>query len=295
MMTLMGVTLLIGVVSGIVALALAPRYGRDKVVGRALVGLVFCGLVLVGGVVGFVGGVRRAQERARLSAELDQSSASLTQLLERAAQGEDIAQQGIAGVARMGSILRKSAETSKEPDRSILLSLADVTDSAVEAMQAKDAGTRPFIDAGGISADGLNSREAIAARIEMARNARTATDRYEAAMGDLPAQLNKLMQDRQVPADRAATTASGYLKSFQLETIVELCRAQRGIFDGAIELLGLLESSYGRWTLIGADRTLQFVDGDLVQRYNEVLGRVQAGANEETAIQQRIAERRKKK
>jgi hypothetical protein len=287
------VALAIGVIAAITALILIAKYGAERVLVRAILGLVLCGGILAGSGIAFMQGFRNAQERNRLDAELDESTDSMQALLERAAKGQDVGQEGVASLANMANILRKSGQAAKEPEKSVLLSLADVTESAVAAMQAKDAATRAFIDAGGISPNGLTSREAIAARIELARNARTVIDQFEGTMGELPAQLQKLMADRQVPADRAAKTSGDYVKSFNLPMIVELCRVQRGVFDGAIELLGLLDSSFGRWSM-NADN-LQFQDGDLVERYNEVLGRVQAGAAEESKIQQRIADSRKKK
>jgi hypothetical protein len=287
--------LVIGFVSSIAAFVLARQHGSERVVGRAILGLVLCaGLLGLMG-VGLRHGVQNARERQRLAAQIEESKKSLDQILEQAVQGQDVGQQGTDNLARMGTLFRKQAETLQGHDRDIMISLADVTDTATRVMQARDAATRPFLEGGGISPENLVSRQAVTDRAAQAETARASFAQYEASMNALPSQLQKALESRGVPADQVAKATKTYADSLGLPLVAEFCRVEQEFLAAAVDLLQLLESSFGRWSFDKASESIEFQDAQLVDPYNALIGRIQAAAKEETEVQQRILDSRRTK
>jgi hypothetical protein len=288
--------LLVGVVAGIVALVQMGRYGTDGVRGRAIIGLAMCTGLFGIMAVGFASGFQRRLERQRIGAQIDEKTQSTDRLLERAAAGEDIIGQGSGHMSEVSALLRKAADTQDEPQRSMSLATADVTDMAAVALRDKEAALRPFIDAGGIGANGLDTREALYKRQAFAKLAQEATARYEAVMMALPAELQKRLAQRQVPPDRLAPYVRSYTDGLKLDTVSEMCRTDREFMAAAVGIFAELEASFGRWQVDAASNSIVFMDDGPLNRYNALLQQAQTAAGQQTEIQQKhLASRRKKK
>lgn len=289
---LLAVALAIGAIAAVTALVLSGRHGRKGVIGRALVGLVVC-LVSVGFLASaFVTGLRRGQERKQLAAAMDATNQGLDKVLERATEGEFVQAEGAEALGRMGDLVRKSAETFSEPDRSIMLGLADASDRAAKLMRDKEAATRPFLDAGGIDPTNLHS-VGPEERLVHARAALAAVDVYAKALRALPRDLEAALEARNVPGPRIAKTVQGYAAGANLDLVGEVTRTDREFLEAAVAMFELLVATRGTWQVENGTGTLIFRDTDAMERYNELGRKAKAAGEEQLRLQKDLLAKRR--
>jgi hypothetical protein len=283
-----------GAISGLVALAMGPRYGWRGVLGRAIAGLLLCsGLLSVYGYA-LVTGYRNARRNARAAdhlAHVAETTKNRTEdLLKKASAGEDVAADGVASIEQLAAAFRRSGSEMSGTGGVHAQVAADALTRLSVAMRDKLSATRPLLEAGGNSPVGLDSRAAVRARLDLAIAAEAAHVRLVDTAKSVAGSFEQQLVARGVPKDQARSLAGAFARGFKLERFVEFQGTDLELLQASKAILSLLEAHFGRWSYDRAAEKIRFEDPAIANSYNAHIERLQAALRKQQQMQKAALE-----
>jgi hypothetical protein len=293
------ILLAIGLVAGIVALALIGRHGSQGVVGRALAGILICGLGFGVLVFAVVEGLQKGRQSARAAAEITRLTESHRreneQLLQRSIAGEDVNSKILGSTDRLAEEMRQSAASMPESERAITAALAETVEGIGREFRKKDQPFAALRAAGGVSPSGLTSPQAIRDRLALVEQCEQANRALLAAIPTWPDQLRQRLRARNVAADRVERVVAGFTKEFRADLITAIHGDDGEMVTQMRVVLIVLQGSYGRWRYDRARDTVVFNGPGLVEQYNTANRAISTIAQHQRERQQQFLDARRAK
>jgi hypothetical protein len=283
-----GLLALIGMGSGIAGLALIPRYGRKRVLGRAIVGVALCAVVLLAMLNGLREAHQHAQARAEALRTVEGFQGKQQALLDRAAAGEDVAEQALSNSERFSAQMTRSAASLPASERLLSEGLAEAVQRITQHVRQKDTAVRAFTAAGGLSPKGLDSREAIQARLTLLGGCEQANEELLAGIPTAGDYLRARLAARGVSPDRIDRAVKGFTKTMRGDAVAALHGMDRELFAQMRRVLVLLQTNQGRWTYDPQHDSVLFQDPGLAAPYNTALQAINAAAAKQREMQTRL-------
>jgi hypothetical protein len=177
----------------------------------------------------------------------------------------------VATLATSGGKLRPELPSAPAALPASAQAIVDVRlGSLRDATAEYDTASAAFLSDGGLDASTLSTREALAARLQALEELRTRNESLRRALSALPDQV----KDAATQAGLEPEVADAASRRAKADVAPQARERERDaeMQDLAGEALGVLEQSFGRWTV--KDHAVEFADGadpDVAERYARVV------------------------
>jgi type II secretory pathway pseudopilin PulG len=284
-----GLSVLVGVILGLLALLLGQPGDRSAVFTRAVIGLAISGLLAAIAVPNFV----RARERALASQaalrDMHTTANDLRQQAVAALRQHDTNAISLAGVQR--SLDRAANSTSG--DTSLVLKATQAYLKDIESREL--AYTRAAADltsAHVLATINLVNRSDIPLRKAIVQKFLDANNRVKTTASWSSALFRDELMNYGLPATRAETAVREFENGYgsQVPLILEIRAADSRVGAAVLGILDLLDSNWGRWHCNTESGRLRFEDPAAARQYNDYLAEVQHAGADQALAQTKLAE-----
>jgi hypothetical protein len=277
-----------------------PQKSSSKV--WIIVGIIFVALILLGGVGLYFGGKFLGQAIAQNRARAEQHA---TKLKELEAQQREIQQSlkdsvdshsskdGMADrLAKFGKSAGEAAEASSGMEKKGLLVSQHIFQTLTPALAKYEAATKDLQSAHVTSPIGLDSREAIAARVKTVQTFGEANDGLKHVLESMETLVRQEAEKQGITAIDREEFVKGFLRSANLELNRTIRNCDTELVETLLKMLAVLDRDWGNWTAEGPK--IRFTSTASAEEYNKLVHSVQEIAARQAAAQQELIRRTSK-
>ena len=281
-------TILAGIVFGLVALILARPGERAGVFARAGIGLGICGMLVALSVPNFV----RARSRSIANhAAMQEVTSAASDLRKDAA--EALQRQGTRPVnlAKLDRTLDHAAKTTSGDSPALFRAMQ----AYVRQMEAQQAAYEDASDAllsfHVLQTSNLIQRSEIAIRKVAVQKFLDANNGFKTFVRQSSDTLRKELVSQGATKQQTEAAIAGFQKtsSIQIPTILEVRAADDRMGYAMLGVLNLLDANWGRWRYSPEIKRVRFEDRAVLEEFNSYLNEIQQAAVDQQAAQKRLA------
>jgi hypothetical protein len=282
------VLFLIGVLSGILAMALAKPAERRSVMLRALCGFALLGLLVAIAVPNFI----RARELALRNKQ------SLRQLSTAVA---DVRAQAVVALTNGGKTtvdpepLLESFNQLEKNSSGETAVLFQCTQRFIKRelsyQQTYAQAASDLTAAKVVTVANLERRSQISGRKAVVQKFLDANDALKTFILQSESNLRKELTNADVSAQQTEAALKGFRKTWQpqAQLLISIREADDRFSHELLDMLDLFDSQWGQWRYDTSANVVRFEDGNALRKYKALMAQIKQTSTDQAAAQQRLA------
>ena len=276
--------LIVGAIFGLVAFWLSKRSSRVlNIVFTCVFVVVLLNSIVVSPRRGLASRDRAAV--SSLSAEID----SARDRMQAAADSDDDA-TARAEAASMARKMRDASGSMSGDNAAVTRVGAEVVEYLTSIAEPHNRAIKAFVEAGGISAEGLTPASADA-RLKLLSEVTRQHKHLRSLLADLPRWVEDRMKAHGLSDAKARSNVQSFLKGAKLSSITAMHEQTAILIEQFGLILQHLRVTHGRWRLDHDSDSVIFDEDADADRYNRLVETMNAAAEKEAQLQQAIRSR----
>jgi hypothetical protein len=276
--------LFVGVIAGILAIALAKAGQRSSVLVRAGCGLLLMGLLAAIAVPNFVRARTLALQNKQALSELHAAAADLrAQTAASLTNGEG----GAVDARHLQWSLKRAAERSSGETAALLRGSQAFVTHLQSYQQAYERAAGELLAAKVLAASTLQQRAQIEDRKALVHNFVDANDAFKTFLQESESNYGKEFAALDVSSSQTEAAIAGFKKAWaaQRPLLVKIREADDQMGRAMLGVLDLFNSQWGKWRYDAAASLVRFQDRTALDQYKALMAEIKQGRTDQAAAQ----------
>jgi hypothetical protein len=231
--------------------------------------------------------VRKAKNAAALTRFQQDADARSRRTLEEL-QSDDGVEPSLQDAEERTASLEELADAITGEEKLIAKASAAISRELADRMRPYTVAYESLMNSGSIDPTNITSIEDIDRRLALANELVEANDDVLASIPKMPARFEALLLEYGYPKTKAPAIVNRFRAESKLPILIGIRTADGELFECSGGILRLLKETWGHWEVEPETGALLFESDEVIDRYNDLLERLQAAAKREGDLQKQF-------
>lgn len=286
-----GLSLVIGMVLGLIGLCGIPRHGASGLVGPAVRGLAASGGILWLTLTGYLHGIQNVRAMTKVDDTLKQVDADIKKSVVDEKDPHVAMQKTQLGIDRFKLAMDTAASDSSGP-QSLVAKAFSAHASRMQALMKDYAGAmNAILEPSVYDMSGVTQRSQLQTKKDLVKRLMTANDKLEAFIAKRQEYFAQDLDQARVPEATKSEATRGYARAANRQDplLLKIREQDRRMGNATLAMLDLLDANWGKWTYNAERKKVYFQDTAAQSKMMDYRDEVESAAREQRKLQLQLA------
>lgn len=286
-----GLSLVIGLVLGLIGLCGIPRHGASGLAVPSLRGLLASGAILWLALTGYLHGIQNVRALTKVDDTLKQVDADNKKNLTEENDPQRMMQKTQLGLDRVKLAMDSAAADTSGP-QALAAKAFSAHVGRMQALMKDYASTmKGMLEPSVFDMSGVTQRSQLQARRELVKKFMTANDKLQAFVAQRQELFAQDLDQAGVPTQTKSEALTGYGRAAtrQDPLLLKIREQDRRFGKAALGMLDLLDANWGKWKYNAERKKVYFDDPAMQSRMMDYRDEVESAGREQKRLQLQLA------